>query len=877
MDNTESKSTKKLNIAVLAHVDAGKTTLSEALLYTAKTIRKIGRVDNGDAYLDTEPMERERGITIFSKQAVMSFDNADITLLDTPGHVDFGTEAERTLGVLDAAVLVISGPDGVQGHTRTLWKLLERYEIPVYIFINKMDRETAERSELMRRLKHEFGDACVDFTNESGEAFWEELAVCDERMLEMFLENGSIGGEDIGNAIFDRKVFPCMFGSALKLDGVEEFFRMLVKYARQPDYADNFGARVFKITRDEQGKRLTHMKITGGVLTARDAVCAEYPNEKVNQIRIYSGEKYRTVNEALAGTVCAVTGLDFTMPGMGLGFEERGEQPIQPMLSPVMTYQVILPKGCDASYAYPMLKQLEEEQPELHVSWNEKLQEIHMQIMGEIQLEVLTRQIFERFGIKAEFGSGSIVYKETIAEIVEGIGHFEPLRHYAEVHLLMEPLPRGSGLQIASDCSTDILDKNWQRLILTHLEEKEHCGVLTGSAITDMKITLVSGRAHQKHTEGGDFREAAYRAVRQGLKQARSILLEPYYDFVLEIPGGSVGAALTDMERLHASFELERTKEENAVIRGYAPAVLMQHYQAEVFAYTKGQGKLELSLRGYDVCHNADEVTERIGYDSERDVDNPTGSVFCAHGAGFLVEWDKVKDYMHLESVLDQLMKNKNDAAANQEVKRASTAEYDFISQEEIEQIFAETFNRNKKDKGGQWNNRYKKRPPAYMNTQAEPGAGRISSGNERSADSKHYLLIDGYNVIFAWQELKELAEVTIDGARGRLLDIMCNYQGMTKCELIVVFDAYRVAGHETEFTDYHNIHVVYTKEAETADQYIEKFAHDNAKKHYVTVVTSDGLEQIIIRGEGCMLISAREFEQEVRDAEEKLRHMMEA
>ncbi|MDD6798355.1 MAG: TetM/TetW/TetO/TetS family tetracycline resistance ribosomal protection protein [Clostridia bacterium] len=883
MENTNYKSKRKLNIAVLAHVDAGKTTLSEALLYTSGTIRKIGRVDKKDAYLDTEPLEKERGITIFSKQAVMEYGGMEITLLDTPGHVDFGTETERVLQVLDAAVLVVSGTDGVQGHTKTLWMLLEKYNIPVYIFINKMDRPGTERTVVMEELKQKLAAECVDFTNEGEEAFFEELAFCDEELLSQFLENGSITGESISNAIFERKVFPCLSGSALKLSGVDKLLNLMAEYAKQAEYDSRFGAKVFKITRDEQGKRITHLKVTGGVLRARDILNPDIPDEKVNQIRIYSGEKYRTVGEAYAGTICAVTGLNFTKPGMGLGTEE---QSMQPILSPVLVYQVILPEGCDAMVMLPKLRELEEEEPELHILWNEELQEIHAQIMGEVQLEVLTRLISDRYGVNVEFGSSSIVYRETIANVTEGVGHFEPLRHYAEVHLIMDPLPRGSGLQFEADCSTDILDRNWQRLILTHLKEREHPGVLTGSAITDMKITLVSGRAHQKHTEGGDFREASYRAVRQGLKRAESVLLEPYYNFVLEIPRDNAGCALTDMERLCATFELENAGDDIVTIRGYAPVATMQHYQTEVTAYTKGYGRLELSFRGYEVCHNTQEVIETTGYDSERDLRNPTGSVFCAHGSGFLVSWDEVENYMHMESVLENRRKSldmlkaqnvsENDAGGAGIPDRAKSKLDDWISHEEIEQIFSETFNRNKKEKGTHWGNRYTKSRANYAD--AAVSYAQVSSysqkeeGRKRNPDARQYLLVDGYNVIFAWQELKELAEVTIDGARGRLLDIMCNYQAIKKCELIVVFDAYRVAGHKTEFTDYHNIHVVYTKEAETADQYIEKFAHDNAKKHHVTVATSDGLEQIIIRGEGCLLISAREFEQEVKNAEEQLR-----
>lgn len=880
MDNLSYKSDKKLTIALLAHVDAGKTTMSEALLYTAGAIRRVGRVDNRDAYLDTNPIERERGITIFSKQAVMQVKDTRITLVDTPGHVDFGTETERVLPVIDAAVLLVSGVKGIQGHTKTLWRLLERYHIPVYIFVNKMDMAVSSHEALMDELKSKLSMNCIDFTVKKDKAFYEELALCDEALLESFIENGALAGESISDAIYARKVFPCFFGSALKLTGVRELIEFIEESARQPEYSEEFGARVFKITRDEQGSRITHLKVTGGTMRVKASVNPDMPEEKINQIRIYSGGRYSVTGEVDAGTVCAVTGLDFTRAGMGLGAEK---DVIQPLLIPVLNYRMILPDGCDAMAILPKLKQLEDEDPQLHIIWDEQLQELHARVMGEIQLEVLERLISDRFGINVGFGSGSIIYKETIAGKVEGVGHFEPLRHYAEVHLILEPLPRGSGIEYDTDCSVDILDRNRQRLVIAMLREREHPGVLTGSAVTDIKITLVSGRAHQKHTEGGDFREAACRALRQGLKQAESVLLEPYYNFVLELPAAALGRALADMETLSAVFETEHNQERDgeaaAVIRGYAPVVTLQHYQREVAAYTQGNGRLELSFRGYERCHNAEEVISKAGYDSENDADNPTGSVFCAHGSGFIVRWDEVKNYMHMESVLD----SSTDAASgtpsytdpdNQALGGASGQDApdidDWISREEVEQIFAETFNRNKKDKAAGWN-RYKKRRGSPASSSAGENAGRAAGATGNTA-SKNYLLVDGYNIIFAWQELKELAKVTVDGARGRLLDIMSNYQGIRGGELIVVFDAYRVEGHQTEEIDYHNIHVVYTAEAQTADQYIEKFAHDNGRKHNVTVATSDGLEQIIIRGEGCLLISAREFEEEVKSAQAKLR-----
>lgn len=867
----------RLITGIVAHVDSGKTTLSEGLLYTAGTIRKMGRVDNKDAYLDTFALERERGITIFSKQAELQVHDLALTILDTPGHVDFSAEMERTLQVLDLAILVVSGADGVQGHTKTLWRLLKKYHIPVFLFINKMDQQGTDRQAIMKELKESLSEGCVDFSGPMETDFFEEIAVCEEDLLEQFLSTDKLEQDSIIHAIAKRDIFPCYFGSALKLDGVEQFLNGIEEYAKRPVYGDKFGARVYKISRDEQGKRVTHLKVTGGVLKVREVPNPSYPEEKINQIRIYSGEKYQAVNEVEAGTVCAVTGLIHTRPGQGMGIEEES---VQPILMPVLTYQVILPEGCDALMFLPKLRQLEEEDPELHIVWNEELQEIQVQIMGEVQLEILTRLIQDRFQIAVTFGNGNIVYKETIANVVEGVGHFEPLRHYAEVHLLMEPLERGSGLQFACDCSTDILDRNWQRLIMTHLEETAHIGVLTGSEITDMKFTLVSGRAHQKHTEGGDFREATYRAVRQGLKQAESVLLEPYYDFVLELPQANVGRALADMERMNATFEMEHAGQEIVTITGYAPVSVMWEYQTEVVAYTKGYGRLALSHHGYDVCHNADEVIEEIGYDSERDLYHPTGSVFCAHGSGFLVSWDKVKDYMHLDSFLDQRNKLNHGNALDQDVRhlngyeipdRAKSKIDDWIAQEEIDQIFSDTFGRNKRDKSIPRNSMYKKSHSSLRDS-GNMTSSPVIRNYEKLPDAEHYLLVDGYNIIFAWSELNELAKVNIDGARGRLLDIMCNYQGMKKCNLIVVFDAYRVQGHKTEVMEYHNIHVVYTKEAETADQYIEKFAHDNGRKHYVTVATSDGLEQIIIRGQGCLLISAREFEKEVKQKEEELR-----
>lgn len=855
---------KKLVIGILAHVDAGKTTLSESMLYLSGKIRKLGRVDNKDAYLDTYELEKSRGITIFSKQAMFNIGDTQITLLDTPGHVDFSAEMERTLQVLDYAILVISGADGVQGHTQTLWRLLSLYQIPVFIFVNKMDQSGTDKEQLMQELKKRLHDGCTNFNEMDEETFYDQLAMCDEDLMEAYLENGSIEKPEIIQAIKTRKVFPCFFGAALKLEGVEHFMQCIEAYTVASTYPETFGAKVFKIARDEQGNRLTYMKITGGMLKVKDILTNGTNNnlmqdreyiweEKVNQIRCYSGSKFETVNEVTAGSVCAVTGLSETRPGEGLGIECTSSEPI---LEPVLAYQIILPKGCDPRIMLPKLRQLEEEEPELHIVWDEHLQEIQVQIMGEVQIEILQSLIRERFNVEVSFGCGTILYKETIKDVVEGVGHFEPLRHYAEVHLLLEPGEPGSGIQFGINCSEDLLEKNWQHLVLTHLAEKPHRGVLTGSHITDMKITLVSGRAHKKHTEGGDFREATYRAVRQGLKQAESILLEPYYAFQLEVPEKMVGRAMTDIEKMQGTCELTQTDGEMAVLTGNAPVVTMRNYQKEVIAYTKGHGRLFCSLKGYAPCHNSEEVIEKIGYDSERDVDNPTGSVFCAHGAGFLVNWDEVKDYMHLESYL----KSQNDETFDEMIQQQGTYEEEWIGLDEIDQILSKTFYANQGEKSA-WKKRKTARESYY-----EP----VSHSNRIKETREEYLLVDGYNIIYAWPELKEIANENMDGARIKLLDALCNYQGIRKCHIIAVFDAYRVQGHRTEIMDYHNIHVVYTKEAETADHYIEKFAHEHQHKYNVTVATSDGLEQVIIRGAGCRLLSARELKEEMESANQR-------
>ncbi|HHY27452.1 MAG TPA: GTP-binding protein [Desulfitobacterium dehalogenans] len=846
---------KKLVIGICAHVDAGKTTLSESLLYLSGAIRKMGRVDTKDAHLDNFELERARGITIFSKQAMLEVGDVQITLLDTPGHVDFSLEMERTLQVLDYAILVINGADGVQGHTKTLWRLLAIYQIPVFLFINKMDQVGTDKEKIMNELKKQFSDGCIEFGQTESDDFYDQLAMSDEILLESYVDRGQIEIPQIIEAIRKRKVYPCFFGSALKLEGVEGLMQGIVNYAHIPSYPEAFGAKLFKIGRDEQGNRLTYMKITGGRLKVRDSLSNGVWEEKVNQIRIYSGKKFEAVNEVEAGSICAVTGLTQTKSGEGLGIEAASHAPL---LEPVLAYQILLPEGCDPRVMLPKLRLLEEEDPGLHMVWDEQLREIQVQIMGEVQLEILQSLIQSRFGIEVSFGSGRIVYKETIGDVVEGVGHFEPLRHYAEVHLLMEPGERGSGLQFGAECSEDVLGKSWQRLVLSHLEEKVHKGVLTGAPITDIKITLVSGRTHTKHTDGGDFREATYRAVRQGLRSAESILLEPYYSFHLEVPEKMVGRAMTDLEKRHGTCQISQIEGDRAVLTGSAPVATMKNYQQEVMAYSKGLGRLFCSLKGYEPCHNPDEVIERAGYDPERDVDNPTGSVFCAHGSGFLVPWDEVKDYMHVESYFQKEYELLEEGPYVQ----APYAEEKWIDPEEIDRILNQTYYANQ-GKKSVWQKR---------KTAAESYYRPTTDLNKLKEIKEDYLLVDGYNIIFAWTDLKELAQDNMDGARMRLLDTLSNYQGIRKCRIMVVFDAYRVQGHPEEVVDYDTIRTVYTKEAQTADQYIERFAYDHQKKYNITVATSDGLQQIIIRGAGCALLSARDLKEEIEMANESVR-----
>lgn len=860
--NMAKKPSDHICIGLLAHVDAGKTTLSESMLYLSGRIRQQGRVDHGNAYLDTYELERARGITIFSKQAELVFGELEVTLLDTPGHVDFSAEMERTLRVLDYAILVINGADGVQGHTETLWKLLKQYRIPAFLFINKMDQNGTDAEKLLEELRVKLSGSCIRFGEaEDSEEFLENVAMAEEQVLETYLEHGTIERGEISRLIWERKVFPCYFGSALKNIGVKEFLAGLECYAKERSYPEEFGAKVYKIARDPQGNRLTYLKVTGGVLKVRDLIRYQDVEEKVSQIRIYSGEKYDSVQEVRAGRVCAVTGLTKTYPGEGLGAEPPSEGPV---LTPVLNYQLILPEGCDTHGMLLKLRQLEEEDPELHIVWNEELGEIHAQLMGEVQTEILQSMIRERFQTEVTFGPGNIVYKETIKRPAEGVGHFEPLRHYAEVHLLLEPGESGSGLVFAADCSEDVLDRNWQRLILTHLAEKEHRGVLTGSSITDMKITLVAGRAHLKHTEGGDFRQATYRAVRQGLKSTESVLLEPYYEFRMEIPAEFVGRALTDIQRMAGEFQTPDTEGDFAVITGRAPVSEMRDYQLEVTSYTKGRGRLFCTLKGYAPCHNAGEVIEQIGYDSEGDLDNPTGSVFCAHGAGFHVSWDQVPDHMHLEYVwTPEAEKEKSAIEAKkgqgsvQSGRVSSSFSRSVEEDKELEEIFLRTYGKIER-----------KRPIAERRVESpEERQKRI-----RKDQMEEYLLVDGYNVIFAWEDLKELAKVNIEGARNKLMDVLCNYQGFKKCNLILVFDAYKVQGQELGVQKYHNIYVVYTKEAETADQYIEKVVHEIGRKYHVTVATSDNVEQVVTLGQGGKLLSARELRTEVEEVQRQIR-----
>lgn len=850
---------KRLTIGILAHVDAGKTTLSEMLLYKTGEIRRLGRVDRGDTFLDNNSLERSRGITIFSKQAVLKHNDCIISLLDTPGHIDFSVEAERVLQVLDYAVLVISGSDGVQSHTETLWRLLSRYNIPTFLFINKMDIAAKGNAELIGELSKRFGSGFADFSaDRTSEEFYEAVSMCDNMLMEQFLENGSIKDEDITAAVAGRRIFPCCFGSALKDIGIDDFIGVLCGYTSQPVFGSEFGAKVFKIADDGQGNRLSYMKITGGSLKVKDVVSDNNKkwSEKVNQIRIYSGVKYQTVDEAESGTVCAVTGLSKTVTGQGLGSEHNS---FSPVIEPVLSYRIDLPPDVDAHTALSRLKILEEEDPQLHIVWNEQLQEIHIALMGKIQLEILKSIIAERFGMNVDFSSGGITYKETIENKVEGVGHYEPLRHYAEVHLILEPGERGSGVQFRSSCREDELDKNWQRLILSNLQEKTHIGVLTGSPITDIKITLASGRAHLKHTEGGDFRQACWRAVRNGLMKAKSVVLEPRYDFRLEVPNENVGRALTDLQQMCGEFEPPVSDGETSVITGNAPVSEMQDYHSSVISYTHGKGRLICSVKGYFPCHDQERVIAAADYDPESDLDNSADSVFCAHGAGFNVKWDEVCNYMHLESALKERKDDFFEPITRQQV---SSYRDRLIEDKELMEIFERTYGPIKRDKRTAM---YTEKEPSLKKFKASP----LPKGPE-------YLLVDGYNIIFAWDELKKAAEENLDLARSLLINMLCNYQGFRQCNVILVFDAYKVKGSVGEVERVNNITVVYTKEAETADTYIEKATHDLSKEHRVRVATSDNLEQTIILGNGAYRISAAEFYDEIKRTEKAIKEFIE-
>ena len=871
---------KHICIGLVAHVDAGKTTLSEALLYRTGTIRKWGRVDHGDAFLDTDRQEKERGITIFSKEAELKYGSTVFTLLDTPGHVDFSAEMERTLQVLDYAVLVINGREGVQGHTATLWKLAEKYGIPLFIFINKTDLEGMKRDDVMDELRERLDQRCVAFDIDHDGQWMEQAAMCDEALLEELLDTGTIEDDSLRGAIAERKIFPCYFGSALKLEGIDGLLEGLSGYSMEKQYGSDFGVRIYKISRDEKGARLTHMKITGGTLRVKD----EIGREKVEQIRIYSGGKFRSVDEAKSGDVCAVTGLKTTYAGQGLGAERDAGEPV---LESVLTYKVELPGGVDAHRALEMLKLLEEEDPQLKVVWNGQLQEIHMQLMGQVQIEILRNIIADRFGFDVEFGQGAIAYKETIAAPVFGAGHFEPLRHYAEVHLLLEPAPRGSGLTLDTRCSEDVLDRNWQRLILTHLAEREHPGALTGSPITDMKITLLAGRSHLKHTEGGDFRQATYRALRQGLRKAESILLEPLYEFRLEVPQGSAGRAMGDIQRMNGALEEPETAGGNVVLSGRAPVSEMKDYGTEVASYTKGYGHLSCSLWGYEQCHRQEEVVEEIGYDIDGDVENTADSVFCTHGAGVVVKWDEADEMMHMQGTwgmgstemesrdpesrkglrtADGLARSsaegRNAGHSESTGKTGSTKKKGLTEEEELERIFEMT---------------YGKRKERRIIPKREISHSENKTKIKPSVVKEEYLLVDGYNIIFAWDDLKALAKINMDSARQALIEILENYQGYRKCHVIAVFDAYRVKGGERRQEKHGSVDVVYTREAETADMYIEKTAHAKSRDFHVRVATSDRLEQLIITGSGAFKVSADEFRAEVQQADTEISKLIEA
>lgn len=846
---------KNITIGITAHVDSGKTTLAEALLFLTGSIRKAGRVDSGSSFLDTDRIERDRGITIFASQAELTSGDTHITLVDTPGHVDFSAETERTMRVMDYAVLVISGTDGVQSHTSTLWKLLRKYEVPVFIFVNKMDLIGADRASIMEKLRRQLSGACADLSADTDIA--ENAAACDEQLMELYLNKGSLTDEQIAAAVRERRVIPCFFGSALKIEGVEQLVSALDRFTSEPEHNAAFGAKVYKISYDSKGIRLTHLKVMGGRLNVRDELTYTGPDGgeltgKVSSVRFYSGERFRTADFAEAGTVCAVTGLDGTYAGLGIGSIRNSERAV---LEPVMTYRVGFPPEKNAYDVLRDMRRLEDEDPQLHIVWNEQLREIHIQLMGAVQLEVLSSIAEDRFGYPITFDSGAVAYKETISAPVEGVGHYEPLRHYAEVHLLMEPLPQGSGIVLETSCSEDKLDRNWQRLILTHLEEKTHIGVLTGSPITDMKITLAAGKAHLKHTEGGDFRQATYRAVRQGLRSAQSVLLEPYYDYELEVPSEFVGRAISDLQRMSAEFSAPETVGEMSVITGSAPVSELSGYQSDVVGYTRGKGRLSCVNSGYRPCHNAEEVIAAIGYDCDNDLENSADSVFCSHGAGFIVKWDEVPEKMHLPSCFAE-ESDSSDSGKQERVRRFYERA---ATDEELMEIFERTYGKIDRDPRR-----------AFKRTRVESDYSKPVKLPDY--EGPEYLLVDGYNIIYAWEDLRKIADENLDAARAELVKIMCNYQGYAGCEVILVFDAYKVKGRHRDVERYYNINIVYTKEKETADSYIERVSRELSVRHRVKVATSDGPEQLIIFGNGAMRIPAAELLDRVREADRAIR-----
>ena len=850
---------RRICVGLMAHVDAGKTTLAEGLLYTAGAVRRLGRVDHADAFLDTDPMERRRGITIFSKQAVAEVEGAVLTLLDTPGHADFAAEAERVLQVLDCAVLVVSGTDPVQGHTRTLWRLLERYAVPTVLFVNKMDLAGADPGAVLEALGG-LGEGFVDFTHLSPDALAEELALRDEGLLEAYLEGTPPGEGDVAALVGARKVFPCFFGSALKLEGVEDLLTRLPALLPAPAWPEAFSARVFKITRDPQGQRLTHLRVTGGILRVKDLIRGEGWEEKADQLRLYSGEKFRPLEEAPAGTVCAVAGLSHTRPGQGLGEAEEGRRAL---LEGAWCCRVELPEGLAPHTALEKLRQLEEEDPQLRVLWDQELEELRLQVMGAVQLEVLEDKIRERFGFSVTFGPPGILYKETVAAPVEGVGHFEPLRHYAEVHLLLEPGEPGSGVTVAAACPQEVLAGNWQRLILTHLTERTHRGVLTGAPLTDVRITLLSGRAHEKHTEGGDFRQATYRAVRHGLRRGESVLLEPWYTFTLEVPADTAGRAMADLQRLGAQGEGPVSRGMDMVFSGSAPAAVLGDYQREVTAYTRGQGRLSCAFGGYRPCHNTPEVVEAAGYDPDRDTAHPCGSVFCSHGAGHAVEWDQVEAHMHLPWAYVPREEGPDPDPAPAPRPRREAGGFD--QDKELQAIFERTYGKVER---------------RAFQPQKKPARTSLDDRKYHIRQEKtgpEYLLVDGYNIIWAWEDLRALAAQDVDAAREALTDILADYRSQRGCQVILVFDAYKVKGNPGSVERRKGLYVVYTREAETADAYIEKATYDLGKDHRVRVATSDYLEQLIILGHGALRLSARAFRQEVEESRGELTRLIQA